>query len=252
MSRLEGKGVIITGATGGIGRATASRFAQEGANLMLIDVNKEKLVELKSQIETKYKRIETQTLALDISAEESWGAIYNKFFEDFDKVDVLVNNAGIGGQEGLLETSMERWESFININLRSVFLGMQRFIPSMIESGGGSIINISSIFALIGSGKNAAYHASKGGINGLTKTTAVEFAKHRIRVNTIHPGVIKTPMTERKLQDEAIYKQYKSLTPWPEFGEPLDIANGALFLASDESAFVTGTELVIDGGYTSQ
>lgn len=248
--RLRNKITVITGATGGIGRAIAEKFYLEGAQLLIVDVNESKLKDLKSKLEVTDRKVETVTA--DVSKEGAWQQVSEKLDEYFEGIDVLVNNAGVSGVEGLLDTNLNKWEFVVNNNLQSVYLGMHYLVPKMISSGGGSIINISSIFGLIGSGKNSAYTASKSGITGLTKTVAIEFAKNYIRANTIHPGVIRTPMTYHKFDDKETYNQFKTFTPWPDFGEPEDIAYGAMYLASDEAKFITGSELVIDGGYTCQ
>ncbi|CAM3844135.1 glucose 1-dehydrogenase [Aeromicrobium ponti] len=248
--RLADKVAVVTGATGGIGKAISEKFVKEGAQLLLVDLDQQRLEELKSELAPFGQKIEVAEA--DVSSKQSWEQILDKIDSEFSRVNVLVNNAGISGNEGLLETDYQRWTQIIQTNLTSVYLGMYELMPKMIESGGGSIINTSSIFAIIGSGKNAAYTAAKSGMMGLTKTAAVEFAKNYVRVNTIHPGMIRTPMTKAKLEKPEVLALFKSLTPWPEFGEPNDIAYGAVYLASDESKFVTGTELVIDGGYVTQ
>ncbi|WP_408010184.1 SDR family NAD(P)-dependent oxidoreductase [Pseudalkalibacillus sp. A8] len=248
--RLAKKIAVVTGATGGIGKAISEKFVKEGAQLLLVDIDEKKLEDLKNHLSQFDQKVEI--LAADVSLKKSWEKILEKVDVYFGKINVLVNNAGISGNEGLLETTQDRWNTIINTNLSSIYLGMYQLLPKMIESGGGSIINTSSIFAIIGSGKNAAYTAAKSGMMGLTKTVAVEFAKDYVRINTIHPGVIRTPMTKKKLEDPKILNQFRTFTPWPEFGEPDDIAYGAVYLASDESKFVTGSELVIDGGYVIQ
>ncbi|MFZ4451700.1 SDR family NAD(P)-dependent oxidoreductase [Salibacterium aidingense] len=247
--RLKGKTAVITGALGGIGQSITEKFSSEGAQLLLVDIDEEKLVHLKEKVKSSHP---INIITADVSKPEGWKKITGTLDQEFKELHVLVNNAGISGTEGLLDTDFHRWEHVINTNLRSVYLGMHELLPKMIEAGGGSVINISSIFAIIGSGKNAAYTAAKSGMMGLTKTTAVEYAPNYVRVNTIHPGIIKTPMTKYKLENKEIYNQFHAFTPWPHFGEPEDIAYGAVYLASDESRFITGTELVIDGGYVIQ
>ncbi|AST91015.1 MULTISPECIES: SDR family NAD(P)-dependent oxidoreductase [Sutcliffiella] len=248
--RLADKVAVVTGATGGIGKAISEKFVKEGAQLLLVDLDQQRLEELKVELAPFGQKIEV--IVADVSSKQSWEQILDKIDSEFTTVNVLVNNAGISGNEGLLETDYQRWNQIIQTNLTSVYLGMYELLPKMIASGGGSIINTSSIFAIIGSGKNAAYTAAKSGMMGLTKTAAVEFAKNYVRVNTIHPGMIRTPMTKAKLEKPEILARFRTLTPWPDFGEPDDIAYGAVYLASDESKFVTGTELVIDGGYVTQ
>lgn len=167
------------------------------------------------------------------------------------KVDVLVNNAGILSLSGIEETSEEEWDKVMEINAKSDFLGIKYVLPAMKMAKKGSIVNISSIYGLIGSGAAVAYHASKGAVRLLTKTVAAELAKYNIRVNSIHPGVIKTPMTEELLKDPANTKNLLGTTVLGRPAEAIEVAYGALFLASDEFSFITGSELVIDGGYTA-
>ncbi|MBU8877521.1 glucose 1-dehydrogenase [Bacillus sp. FJAT-29790] len=250
MSRLNGKVSIITGAAGGIGKATAKKFAQEGCKVVLTDVDYESVLKIKDDI--VFEGFDAVAVVHDVSSEKDWKNVIDKTLQQYDYVNVLINNAGIGDIEGILDTNLDQWERVQAINLRSVFLGMKYVIPEMKKVKGGSIINISSIYAMIGEGRSAAYHASKAGIMGLTKTAAVELAKDYVRVNTIHPGVIETPMNKEIIEDKKTKNELNNLTPWPIFGEPKDIAYGALYLASDESKFVTGSQLVIDGGYTAK
>ena len=169
--------------------------------------------------------------------------------QTYNRLDILVNNAGIAQRAGLLETQEADWDRLMDINLKGVFLGMQYVIPAMLESGGGSVINISSTSGIVGFPGGTAYHSAKGGVRLLTKATAAEFAKRGVRVNSIHPGIVETPMTTNMAPErEALLLDR---TPMGRKGTPSEIAYGALFLASDESSFMTGAELVIDGGMTA-
>jgi cyclopentanol dehydrogenase len=248
--RLEGKVAIITGASGGIGEAISNRFLVEGAKVVLTDISVRGLQELQNRL-IKFKD-RLLILEHDVASEDQWSQLIAHTVNHYGQLNILINNAGIASPDNIQATSVKKWDYVQNVNSRSVFLGIKHTVPEMRKAGGGSIVNISSIYGIIGTGGSAAYHASKAAIRGLTKTAALEFAKDYIRLNSIHPGVIETPMTERKLADQKIKTELKQLTPWPVFGQPLDVANGALFLASSESSFITGTELVIDGGYTAK
>ncbi|MFJ7728493.1 SDR family NAD(P)-dependent oxidoreductase [Neobacillus sp. NPDC097160] len=244
--RLDGKVILITGASGGQGRAEAKLFAKHGAKLVLTDVNEKGLFETVSLIEDDQEDI--LTLKHDISMEKDWEYVISKTEEKFGRLAGLINNAGILIRNGIFETSLEEFEKIQTINTNGTFLGMKHGASLIKKSGGGSIINISSIWGLVGSPTSLAYHSSKGAIRLMTKAAAIELAKDYIRVNSIHPGVIATAMSEVKNDQHPL----KEKTPWPTLGTPEDIAYGAMYLLSDESRFVTGTELVIDGGYTAQ
>ena len=192
-------------------------------------------------------------LRLDVTSESDWGDAVAAAVSQFGKLDILVNNAGVSGGRGLLEdTTVDAWDRVMDINAKGVFLGTKAAIPEMRRAGGGSIINISSVYGLVGSGGSSAYHASKGAVRLLTKSTAIQYAGEGIRANSIHPGIIDTPMTEATRSDPELNQRWISGTPLGRRGEPDDVAYGVLFLASDESSFMTGSELVIDGGWTAQ
>ncbi|KUO71553.1 MAG: hypothetical protein APF81_11305 [Desulfosporosinus sp. BRH_c37] len=250
MNRLQGKVAIVTGAAGGQGSAEAKLFAAEGAKVVLTDVSEAGVLKVAAEIQ----ELGGEALALvhDVSSEQEWKNVISQTVNHFGALNILVNNAGIYAIEGIEDTSLEVWEKLQEINTRSVFLGMKYAIPEMRKAGGGSIINVSSIFGIIGSGRATAYTATKGAIRSLSKTVAVELAKDEIRVNSIHPGIIATPMIKTLLEDPVQLKLRVEATPLPRLGKPEDIAYGALFLASDESSFVTGTELIIDGGYSAR
>lgn len=250
MKRLQDKVAIVTGAAGGIGKAIAIMFAQHGAKVLATDVQADKLkewvrVEIIGGISIDY-------IAHDVSSRESWRAVVEKAADLYGKVDILVNNAGIypvGLNMG--NTTDDQWNKVLSVNLTGPFIGTQLCIPHMREAGGGSIVNISSIAALVG-GNGAAYSASKAGVTLLTKDNAVELAKDNIRVNSIHPGGVVTPMTEFIATMEGGDELVKNMCPMQRMATPEEIACGALFLASDEASYVTGAELVIDGGMTAR
>lgn len=247
MGRLDGKVALITGAARGQGETEARLFAQEGAKVVLTDV----LVEQGQQVAASIQSGggEATFVQLDVSNPEEWTEVVRHTVQTYGRLDILINNAGIAQRAGLQETTVADWDRLMDINLKGVFLGMQHAIPAMLESGGGSVINISSTSGIVGFPGGTAYHSAKGGVRLLTKATAAEYAKQGIRVNSIHPGLIETPMTDNMAAErEALLLER---TPMGRKGQPIEIAYGALFLASDESSFMTGSELVIDGGMTA-
>jgi cyclopentanol dehydrogenase len=247
-NRLAGKVALITGGAGGQGTEEAKLFVNQGAKVVLADISEEAVRKIATELQEMGG--EVLPIVQDVSSEEDWKRLINQTYEHFGALNILVNNAGILSRGGIDDTDLETWEKIQAVNSRSVFLGIKHAVPLLRKAGGGAIINISSIYGLVGSGGSAAYHASKGAIRLLTKTAALEYAKDHIRVNSIHPGVIVTPMVHTNNPEAIRVLQQK--TPWPRLGKPEDIAYGVLYLASDESTFVTGTELVIDGGYTAQ
>ncbi|OWA35909.1 3-beta hydroxysteroid dehydrogenase [Saccharibacillus sp. O16] len=246
MSRLQDKIALITGGASGIGLASGIRFAQEGASLILTDISDAKKDEALAQIEAAGGK--GIFLKHDVTLEEDWQRVFQQAEETFGRVDIVLNNAGIGLRGNVEETSYEDWKKVIDVNLNGVFLGTKYGVIHM-KKHGGSIINVSSIEGLIGDPGIAAYNASKGGVRILTKSAALHAAQYQIRVNSIHPGYIKTPMIG---SDPEAMKYLTSLHPIGHLGEPEDVANMALFLASDESKFSTGSEFIVDGGYTAQ
>lgn len=256
MKRLEGKVALVTGAACGIGKAICRLFADEGAAVIVTDVLDDEGKELASEIQKTGGAAEYRHL--DVSEEDEVARLIAETKKKHGKLDVLVNNAGISGpNQPTHEIDTDDWDRLMGINVRGVFFCTKHAIPAMLENGGGSIINLSSIYGIISAPDIPAYHASKGAVRLMTKTDALLYAKDNIRVNSVHPGFIWTPLVEQlgKESPEGVEKYRKkldSLHPIGHVGEPEDIAYGALYLASDESKFVTGSELVIDGGYTAQ
>jgi NAD(P)-dependent dehydrogenase (short-subunit alcohol dehydrogenase family) len=247
MKRLENKVALITGAAKGMGKAEAQLFAQEGAKLIITDLD---IVNL-DKVEKELSEAGVQVLALkhDVASEADWTMVAKEAEKVFGKVDILVNNAGILDPDGIEDTTLEKWNKIIGVNQTGTWLGMKHIVPLMRKAGGGSIVNISSIYGLIGSGTSAAYQASKGAVRILSKTAAMEYAAEHIRVNTIFPGAINTPMVSESFSEEVL-QELLAPVPMKRIGKPIEVAYGALFLASIESSYITGAELVIDGGWT--
>jgi len=244
--RLDGKVALISGGARGQGEAEGRLFAREGASVVLADV-------LDREGESAARSIGSSAVYvhLDVTQPADWQRAVDAALRSFGKLTTLVNNAGILRMEGIEETTLETWNQVIAVNQTGTFLGMKHAIPELRKAGGGSIINISSIAGLIGVGAAAAYQATKGAVRLLTKTAAVQYAKERIRVNSIHPGVITTKMVTDGIDPEG-RRMFELATPLGREGTAQEIAYGALFLASDESSYMTGAELVLDGGYTAQ
>ncbi|KAB7707156.1 glucose 1-dehydrogenase [Bacillus aerolatus] len=250
MGRLNGKVAIITGAASGQGASEAEIFAKEGAKVVAVDVQTDLLQQVVSNIQEVGG--EAISIKLDVSSEEDWKTVIEQTLETYGKVDILVNNAGVIISNNIENCTLDEWNKIQNINSTGVYLGMKYVIAEMLKTGGGSIVNISSIDSIVGGSSSAAYVASKGSVRSLSRHTAIDYAKCNIRVNSVFPGYIITPMTEEQLTDEERSEYIYSQTALPYLGKPEDIAYGVLYLASDESKFVTGTELVIDGGYTAK
>lgn len=256
MNRVEGKTALVTGAGLGLGRATALLLAREGARVVATDIKERDGNSVVDEIIADGG--EAMFLRQDVSNEAAWAATVAATVDRFGKLDVLVNNAGIVLGADTESTTLQQWRALMSINLDGVFLGTKAAITAMKQSGGGSIVNLSSIAGIIGIAGAAAYCSSKGGVRNFTKAVALECARagNRIRVNSIHPGYIWTPMVENFLalapDPVAARAAAAAAHPVGHMGEPDDVAYGVLYLASDESKFVTGAELVIDGGYTAQ
>ncbi|PKB64395.1 MAG: cyclopentanol dehydrogenase [SAR202 cluster bacterium Io17-Chloro-G2] len=251
MGRLDNKVALISGGARGMGAVEARLFAGEGARVVIGDVLEDE--GRKTEAEINETGGECLFLNLDVTSESSWDQAVAATVARFGKLDILVNNAGIFRTQGVEETSEDLWEQVMEINAKGVFLGTKQAIPEIRKAGGGSIINISSVAGLTGGARSAAYRASKGAVRLFTKSTAIQYAKEGIRANSVHPGIIDTPMTAPNLMaDEDSRNTSASRHPLGRVGQAEDVAYGVLFLASDESSFMTGSELVIDGGLTAQ
>ena len=246
---LEGKVALISGGARGMGAAEARLFAEEGAKVAIGDV----LEEEGRQLEAEINETDGEALfvRLDVTSESDWEQAIAATVSRSGKLDILVNNAGIYRAERVLETSEELWDQVMDVNAKSVFLGTKHGIPQMLKTGGGSIINISSVAGLIGSWEAAACHAAKGAVRIFSKAAAIQYAREGIRVNSVHPGMVVTPMTEAMRSDPEGDKFFLRI-PIGRYAQPEEVAYGVLYLASDESSYVTGSELVIDGGWTAQ
>jgi len=256
--RLEGKVALITGAAAGVdgdlmgfGGASARLFAQEGAKVVLTDIKEEMGQKTADQINELGGDV--IFLPLDVTNEKGWIDVIAAAVSKYGKLDVLVNNAGTGARTTVEETTVEAWDGQMDVHAKGTFLGTKYAIPEMRKVDGGSIINVSSIYGLIGSPTSTAYHAAKGAIRLFTKSAAVQYAKENIRVNSVHPGYAHTPLTDPGYSHEVGRAEWcLERIPIGRLGNAYDIAYGILYLASDESSFVTGAELVIDGGTTAQ
>jgi len=246
---MENKTVIITGAASGIGKATAELFAKQGANVVVSDIQEaEGNIVVKDIIAVGGKASFFKT---DVSKPEEMEALVNFAVKTYGKLDMAVNNAGIGGElNPIADMSIEGWQKVISINLSSLFYGMKYQIQAMLKSGGGSIVNISSILGAVGFAGSAGYSAAKHGVIGLTQTAALEYAAHNIRINAVGPGFIDTPLL--KALDDEMKKQIISLHPIGRLGKSEEIAELILWLSSDKASFVNGSYHPIDGGYLAK
>ena len=249
--RLENKVAFISGGARGMGAAEARIFAQEGAKVVIGDV----LDDEGRQTEAAINEVGGECLfvRLDVTSEESWADAVAATIARFGKLNILVNNAGVVARGILEDTTVEEWDRVMDINAKGVFLGTKAAIPELRKVGGGSIINISSISGMVGQADiQPVYNASKGAVRIFTKSAAVQYASEGIRVNSVHPGPIDTPMAGDRLTDPELQREADATTPMGRTALPEEVAWGVLFLASDESSFMTGSELVIDGGLTAQ
>ena len=248
--RLKDKVALISGGARGMGAVEAELFASQGAKVAIGDV----LVEEGELVAEKIRGDGGEAFfqALDVTNEGQWGSIVEKTIARFGRIDVLVNNAGIYRIASIEDTSKDMLRQILEVNVVGVFLGTQAVLPEMKKGGGGSIVNISSTAALAGSANSGAYQASKGAVRIFTKSTAIEHVKDGIRANSVHPGVIDTEMIAELLADPEHRRERIESVPLKRVGTAMDVAYAVLYLASDESSFVTGAELVVDGGKTAQ
>ena len=251
MGRLAGKKALITGAAGGIGSATARAFVAAGADVYLTDLNATSIFELVNELKDAPGSGKVAGSALDITDPADWDRAVAAACDLFGGLNTLVNIAGVMAWPGVEETDLELWNKIVTINQTGPWLGMKAAMPALLESGNASIINTSSILGLIGSGAGTAYQGAKGAVRLISKTAAVEYGARGVRVNSLHPGVIATPMTKEILDAEGEDNVDIQRTPMKRPGRPEEIAAGFVFLASDDSSFMTGSELVIDGGITA-
>tara|TARA_R100000005_G_scaffold95557_2_gene77592 strand:+ start:87078 stop:87896 length:819 start_codon:yes stop_codon:yes gene_type:complete len=256
--RLQGKVALLTGAASGIGKATALRFAEEGAKVALSDIEPDKGAALAAEMTAAGHDVFYQDL--DVTNPQEWQQIVDAVSHRWGKLDILVNSAGIGRAKGLLDMTYDFWQNTMRINMDGTFLGTQAAVDRMKDGDGGSIINISSVLGISGMTNLTAYCASKGAVRLFSKAAAIECAEkgYKVRVNSVHPGYIETPMVMRRFDKiatndrEAEETRLKQSHPLGRLGKATEIADMILYLASDESAFVTGAEFVIDGGYLAR
>ena len=250
--RLENKVAIITGSANGMGKAEAERFAKEGAKVVIADIVEDLMLKVESSIIENGG--EAISIKLDITKESDWKQAISKTIETYGKIDILVNNAGIGLFE-MDPLSVDAWDTFMDVNAKGAFLGMKYAIPEMMKNGGGSIVNIVSMSSFVVHPViHIGYNASKGAFQIASKAVAVKYAKDNIRVNAIHPGVMPPMSTSKQITDPKVKADYEKMfiaTPMGRRGEVEEVANAALFLASDEASFITGADLAVDGGFTA-
>ena len=246
--RLDGKVALVSGGASGIGAAHARVFAAEGAKLVAGDLQEDKGRAVVEAVNANGG--EAVFVHLDVARQADWERAVGEAVSRFGKLTTLINNAGIYWPRGNEEETLEGWNTMISVNQTGVWLGMKAAVPAMREAGGGAIVNISSLYGLIGSPGSITYHATKGAVRLMTKSAALEYVKAGIRVNSIHPGQIDTPILSGLTPEQN--EQIKAATPMGRLGRPEEIAYGSLYLCSDEAAYTTGAELVIDGGWFAQ
>jgi NAD(P)-dependent dehydrogenase (short-subunit alcohol dehydrogenase family) len=250
MSRLTGRVAIITGAASGIGKATAHRLANEGAIVVLTDINDDD----GNEVAAALRDLGADAIFMhhDVAEPQDWQRVIDDTIAAYARLDILVNNAGMGDLLNIDEAPLEDWNRTIAINQTSIYLGMKLASPHLKESGHGSVINISSIFGISGGfGTSPAYHAAKGAVRTLTKNVALLWAQQGVRVNSVHPGFIDTPILDA-VKGTPFEQVMIDLTPMGRLGRPEEIAAAIAYLASDDASFVTGSELVVDGGYLAR
>ena len=246
--RLEGKVALISGGGRGMGAEEALLFAREGAKVVIGDV-----LEEGRDVAAQVPGGQAIFVRLDVTKEGDWRRAVSMAEDVYKRLDILVNNAGVSATGSIEDTTVEEWDRVMDVNAKGVFLGTKHAIPAMQRAGGGSIINISSQLGIVAMNESSPqYIASKGAVRLLTKSTAIQYAADGIRCNSVHPGPIVTPMTEGRRSDASVRSLMESRIPLGRYGEAIEVAYGVLYLASDESSFVTGSELVIDGGWVAQ
>ncbi len=248
--RLEGKVALISGGARGIGAAVARRFANEGASTVIGDVLLEEGRLLANEIQQSGG--EAVFIPLEVTSESAWSDAVALAIERYGKLDILVNNAGVIKRDRIEDETPDLWDRTMEINAKGVFLGTRAVLPEMKSHGNGSIVNLSSTAGLVAGPNTAVYGASKAAVRLFTKSTAIQNAKLGVRANSVHPGPINAPMMQEIIDVPDMYERHMDRVPMGRLGEPDEVANAILFLASDESSFVTGSELVVDGGVTAQ
>ncbi|KGR73559.1 SDR family NAD(P)-dependent oxidoreductase [Ureibacillus manganicus] len=245
MSKLHNKVAIITGGASGIGAATASLFAQEGAKVVLVDLNEEKGKAFEAEL--KAKGHEALFVKTNITSEEEVASLFKQTVETFGKVDVVFNNAGIGRVHSSHDLEYSEWRNTVNVDLDGVFLVAREALREFLKADGGVIVNTASMYGWVGSPGSAAYNAAKAGVINLTRSLALEYAEKNIRINALAPGFIDTPIIPEESKEVL-----RSMTPMKRLGQAEEMAKAVLFMASDDSSFMTGNVLTVDGGYTAQ
>ena len=253
MGRLEGKVALISGGAKGMGEIEARMFAEEGASLVIADILDDRGKNLASEISEISSSGGCVYVHLDVRNMSEWNTVVETAIKTFGKLDILVNNAGVTSRMMLLDTPEEDWDRVLDINSKGTFLGIKATVPAMREAGGGSIVNISSQMGLVGGDfSSPQYQASKGAVRLLTKSVAVQYAAENIRCNSVHPAPIETDMTAGMRADKEKFADMIRRIPMGRYGKPEEVAYAVIYLASDESSFVTGSEVVVDGGWTAQ
>ncbi|MEV1130783.1 SDR family oxidoreductase [Agromyces sp. NPDC049794] len=246
MARFDGRVGIITGGASGIGRATATRFAAEGGTAIVADVQDEMAAQVVAEIQAAGGT--AKAVHLDVTSEQGWNDAVAAVVAEFGRLDVLVNNAGIGDNQLIEDTTIETYNKVVAVTQTSVFLGEKAASAALKASGDGAVVNVSSMYGIVGGfGTSPAYHAAKGAVRTLTKNTALAWATEGVRVNSVHPGFIDTPILGDTDREQLI-----STEPVGRLGRPEEVAAVILFAASDDASFMTGSELVVDGGYTAR
>lgn len=252
MTRLLDRIAFVSGAASGIGLATAKRFDQEGAFLVLADRAADRLREVASELNGSGDR--HLAITMDVTQEADWISAAQAIENRFGRLDILFNNAGYGVFQSIASTSLETWRAVMAVNLDSVFMATKYLLPLLERSGSGAIVNMSSIRGIVAGANASSYSTAKAAVRLFTKCTAIECAQigNGVRANSIHPGHVETPLTAKAYSDPVLAKEFLAHTPIGRFAKPGDIADAILFLASDESRYMTGAELVVDGGVTAQ
>ena len=252
MTEMAGKVVLVTGSASGIGLATARRFAEARATVLITDVGRDYAVTAAGRL--AQEGLDVHALVLDVRREAHWVRVMRQIEKRFARLDVVVNNAGVGKPEPLLATSLASWRFVTSVNLDGVFLGIKHGMEMLARHGGGAIVNVSSIIGTVGTLNSASYAAAKGGVRQLSKVAALECAAagNGIRVNCVMPGYVELTRMGAKVMSEEKRKQLINATPAGRFAKPQEIADAIFFLASEQASYITGTDLIVDGGFTAQ